>query len=104
MNTRQSSDNCFVVIAEFLVKADKLDAFLAHALDDARSSQATEPGCLQFDVLRSPDHPRRVVFYEVYRSRQAFNDHLNTPHVGRFRNILADHVETEEPVRMLHRV
>ena len=94
----------FVVIAEFIVKEGRFDDFLTHAFDDARHSLADEPGCLQFDVLRVPDVASGVLFYEVYRSREAFDAHLKTAHVGRFRSILAGHVATERPVRMLERL
>lgn len=94
----------FVVIAEFVIKADRLDEFLNHAFDDASHSMADEPGCLQFDVLQVPTVPNGVVFYEVYRSRQDFDDHLATPHVARFRSILSECVQTELPVRMLERL
>jgi quinol monooxygenase YgiN len=42
----------FVVIAEFVVKPDCIDAFLALARDDASHSVADEPGCRQFDVVQ----------------------------------------------------
>lgn len=98
------ASSAFVVIAEFVVKPGCMDAFLMHAFDDARHSLAQEPGCLQFDVVYVPEILNGVLFYEVYRSRQAFDDHLATVHVERFRSILADHVETERPVRMLERL
>jgi quinol monooxygenase YgiN len=65
---------------------------------------ADEAGCLQFDVLQPEGTPQGVVFYEVYRSRQAFDAHLDTPHVARFRAILTDHVASERPVRTLVRL
>lgn len=102
LNAAHAPD-AFVVIAEFVVKEGMLDAFLGHALDDARHSVADEPGCLQFDVLRTGEGTNGVVFYEVYTSQQAFDDHLATPHVARFRAILSDHVAAERPVRMLTR-
>lgn len=91
----------YVVIAEFFVKEEMLDSFLSHAFDDAGHSLADEDGCLQFDVLRTSDNPNGVLFYEVYRSKRAFEDHLLTPHVERFRKILSDHVQREMPVRTL---
>lgn len=94
----------FVVIAEFVVKEGMLEAFLAHAFDDAQNSLDKEPGCLQFDVLRTSDHPNGVLFYEVYQSRQAFDEHLKTAHVDRFRAILSEHVQAERPVRTLERL
>ena len=94
----------FVVIAEFVVKEGLMDTFLTHAFDDARHSVDEEPGCLQFDVLRAPEVPNGVLFYEVYSTKEAFDEHLATPHVARFRAILSDHVEAERPVRMLARL
>ena len=96
--------DAFVVIAEFVIKEGLMDAFLEHAFDDARHSVAGEPGCLQFDVLRTGEGTNGVVFYEVYSSKEAFDDHLKTPHVERFRAILSAHVEAERPVRMLARL
>jgi quinol monooxygenase YgiN len=94
----------FVVIAEFVVKEGLMDTFLTHAFDDARHSVDEEPGCLQFDVLQTPEVANGVLFYEVYSSKEAFDEHLATPHVERFRAILSDHLEAERPVRMLARL
>jgi quinol monooxygenase YgiN len=103
LNAAQAPD-AFVVIAEFVIKEACMDSFLTHAFDDARHSVADEAGCLQFDVLRTGEGTNGVVFYEVYTSRQAFDEHLKTPHVARFRAILSDHVEAERPVRFLGRL
>lgn len=103
MNAANSSGS-FVVIAEFVIKEGWVDSFLTHACDDASHSVAGEVGCLQFDVLRTGEGTNGVVFYEVYTSREAFDEHLKTPHVSRFRAILSDHVEVERPVRFLGRL
>ena len=95
--------DAFVVIAEFVVKEGLLDTFLSHAMDDAQHSLSDEVDCLQFDVLRTSDSGNGVLFYEVYRSKTAFETHLETPHVQKFRSILAKHVAAERPVRMLTR-
>ena len=70
---------------EFVVKPDCIDAFLALAQDDASHSLADEPGCRQFDVVQMEGAPHHVLFYEVYDSRAAFDAHLQTPHLARFR-------------------
>jgi quinol monooxygenase YgiN len=48
----------FVVIPEFVVKPDCLDAFLALARNDASHSLADEPGCRQFDMSRAREDVR----------------------------------------------
>ena len=93
----------FVVIPEFVVKPDCLDAFLALAQDDASHSLADEPGCRQFDVVQMDGVPHHVLFYEVYDSRAAFDAHLQTPHLARFREAFPALVVEERPVRFAYR-
>jgi quinol monooxygenase YgiN len=88
----------FVVIAEFEVKSTRLADFLALAHDDAAHSVADEAGCRQFDVVSFPGSPR-VLFYEVYDDREAFDLHLETPHLARFRAGFPACIERELPVR-----
>ncbi|MDF2996836.1 MAG: Antibiotic biosynthesis monooxygenase [Xanthobacteraceae bacterium] len=93
----------FVVIAEFRVKPGAMPAFLAAAADDARYSLADEPGCRQFDVVRPQGEEHSVLFYEVYDSRAAFDAHLETPHLARFRAALPALITEEKPVRFATR-
>jgi len=94
-----SATEAFVVVAEFEVKADCLRNFLALARDDARHSLADEPGCRQFDIVQIEEAPERVIFYEVYDDRAAFDAHLQTPHLDRFRTGFPVLVVAERPVR-----
>jgi quinol monooxygenase YgiN len=89
----------FVVIAEFEVKPECLEAFLAAARDDAACSVRDEPGCRQFDVVRPDAESLHVVFYEVYDNREAFGRHLETPHLARFRAAFPALIARELPVR-----
>jgi quinol monooxygenase YgiN len=93
----------FVVIPEFVVKPDCIDAFLALAQDDASHSVADEPGCRQFDVVQMEEGPRHVLFYEVYDIRAAFEAHLQTPHLARFREGFSALVLEEHPIRFASR-
>lgn len=89
----------FIVIAEFEVKPGHLNAFLDLAQDDATHSVADEPGCRQFDVIHCEAAPNNVVFYEVYDSRSAFDSHLETSHLARFRAGFPALIVAERPVR-----
>jgi quinol monooxygenase YgiN len=89
----------FIVIAGFQVKPDCMDAFLLAALDDAKHSISDEPGCRQFDVIKADDEENTIVFYEVYDSRAAFDAHLKTMHLARFRDAFPPMVVAEHPVR-----
>jgi quinol monooxygenase YgiN len=80
-----AGEGASVVVAEFEVKPEAMDAFVAAAIADARASVANEPGCRQFDVTRSNEDPNRILLYEVYDSEAAFDAHLQTPHLATFR-------------------
>jgi (4S)-4-hydroxy-5-phosphonooxypentane-2,3-dione isomerase len=92
----------FVVAAAFEVSPSDQAAFLALAHEDAAKSLEREAGCRQFDVCFDPEKPGSVLFYEVYDSRIAFEDHTRTEHFKVFdegsRNLI---VRSE--VRFLHR-
>jgi quinol monooxygenase YgiN len=89
----------FVVIAEFRIKPGRLAEFLEIAGDDARHSVADEPGCHQFDVVVLDGDGGDVAFYEVYTDRAAFDAHLETPHLARFRAAFPALIAAERPVR-----
>ncbi len=94
----------FVVIPEFVVKPDRIDAFLTLAQEeDASRSLADEPGCRQFDIVQMEGEPLHVLFYEVYDSRAAFEAHLRTPHLARFQEGFPALVLEERPVRFASR-
>jgi quinol monooxygenase YgiN len=99
-----SRSGAFVVIAEFEVKPGCMAEFHAAAVDDAKHSVRDEPGCRQFDVVRPEGAEHTVVFYEVYDSRAAFDAHLATPHLARFREALPLLVNQEREVRFANRL
>lgn len=93
----------YVVMPSFEVEEGNLEAFLTAARADAAASLENEPGCLQFDIaIDRAASPVRVIFYEVYTNRAAFDRHLETPHLAAFRESL--HLCNERPVQFLERV
>jgi autoinducer 2-degrading protein len=50
----------------------------------ARDSSEKERGCRRFDVLEPAGEPDRVVLYEIYDDRAAFDAHLQSDHFRRF--------------------
>lgn len=93
----------YIVLPSFDVEENALDAFPAAARADATQSQETESGCRQFDdMVDRESRPVRVMFYEVNDDRAAFERHLETPHLARFRDSL--HLCRRGPVQCFERV
>jgi quinol monooxygenase YgiN len=70
----------YVLVVDFVVKPEHVEEFTAAIRENARASRETEPGCRQFDVCVAPEDPAKIVLYEVYDDRAAFEAHLKTPH------------------------
>jgi (4S)-4-hydroxy-5-phosphonooxypentane-2,3-dione isomerase len=99
-----SDKTAFVVIAEFVVRPEHRDRFLAIAQADARESVANEPGCRHFDAVVPEDRPDHVVLYEVYDDRAAFEAHLQQPHYFPFRDAVPAMTVGDPVVRFCTRV
>lgn len=79
----------YVVCVTSFVKPEFADRFLEESLANARATRG-EPGNLRFDVSRAEEEPCRFFFYEVYRSKDAFAAHQQTPHYFKWRDAVKD--------------
>lgn len=75
------------------VKADQIEAFQAASVENARES-IKEAGIARFDVIQQQDDPTRFVLVEVYRSAEAPAHHKETAHYKRWRDTVAEMMET----------
>ena len=82
-----------VIIPVFTIKEGLLDAFVKRVRQQQSDCLDKEPGCLRFDVLRDPVHPRRVVLYEVYADAEALEAHRTYSHYAGFKLATKDMVE-----------
>ena len=74
----------FVVVVEFQLKPGMRAAFRALIDANADASVRNEPGCLQFDVLEPEGEDDRVLLYEIYVDKAAFDAHRQTGHFHTF--------------------
>ena len=70
----------FVVVVEFQLKQGARAEFRSLIDANADASVRNEPGCLQFDVLEPEGEGDRVLLYEIYADKAAFDAHLKTDH------------------------
>ena len=62
------------------VRLERREELLEAISRQGAASLALEPGCLLFDISVDDDDPSRVLLYEVYADREAFEAHRETPH------------------------
>ena len=96
--------NKFVLLVEFDVQPDSLEAFMALIDVNARASVEREPGCYQFDVMQTLDAPNKIVLYEVYASEQAFQEHMGMAHTQTFLTAAKPMLQGQWVLRMTRKV
>jgi quinol monooxygenase YgiN len=89
------SQPLLTVVAELNAKPGKEDA-LREALLACIEPTRAETGCVQYDLHDSTDTPGRFVFYENWVSREALDEHLQTPHLKKLGSLSAD-LLSEDP-------
>ncbi|MFI6173581.1 putative quinol monooxygenase [Nocardia sp. NPDC051052] len=68
-----------VVVARVSATAEDADE-LERRLRLLSDASKTEPGCLEYEVFRSLEHPERFVSLEKYADSDAFAAHRETEH------------------------
>ena len=78
-----------IVHVHVQVKADRVEAFRAATLENARQS-IQEAGIVRFDLLQDVSAPTRFLLVEIYRDEQAPAKHKETRHYAVWRDAVAD--------------
>ena len=73
----------FVLVVEFQLKPGARGEFRKLVDANARAS-SKEPGCRRFDVLEPEGEGDRILLYEIYADREAFNAHVASDHYAAF--------------------
>ncbi len=79
----------YVVCVTVFAKPESREAFV-EATRDNHLNTRQEAGNVRFDVLQAEDDPNRLFLYEVYRTKDDFASHQQTPHYLRWRSVVAD--------------
>ena len=84
--------SAFALVVHVQIKPDAVERFMPLALENAKATRETEPGCRQFDVLVDPSDATKVVYYEIYDSEAAFQAHQQTPHFKKYIETALQHL------------
>ena len=89
----------FIILVDFKIKPGQMADFRRLIDDNARASVRDEPGCRRFDVGVDRKDADRILLYEIYDDRAAFDAHLKTKHFAVFNvasaALVADKTVTE---------
>ena len=93
--------NMFVVrIAEIEVHPEWLEAYLAAAETVGAESVAKEPGVICIFPMQMKESPTSIRIVEIYRSEEAYKEHLATSHFRKYKEGTPHMIKSLELVPM----
>lgn len=85
----------YVVCVTFAIKPEYLTRFLPLMSAQAKNSLDLELDCFRFDVAVSEVEENQIFLYELYKDRQAFDDHLASKHFETFDKAVANMIKSK---------
>lgn len=86
------------LVVRFKVRDGHREAFDGLIDETLAAIQSSEPGTLAYIVHQDEASNNVRMFYELYRDREAFEEHQRMPHVQRFLALRVDHLNAEPEV------
>lgn len=94
--------NVFTVVAKLYPKPGKEDEVQAILVEQAAAVRKAEPDCIVYRPHRSAKEPTVFLFYEQYRTTEAFDFHRTAPHLAAFRARHTGLVDKPSEVEIYH--
>ena len=89
----------FAVSVIFTIHPEYITPFRELVQQHAARTLNREDGCRRFDVGYDAENPQRVFLYELYDSREAFDQHAATDYVANFFAVAGDWIAAKEAHR-----
>jgi quinol monooxygenase YgiN len=94
--------NVFTVVAKIYPKVGREDDLAALLVKMVEAVRQAEPDCLVYRPHRAAKEPTVFLFYEQYRSREAFDFHRAAPHLAGYREQMKGLLDKPTEVEFYH--
>lgn len=82
-----------IIVAKIEAKADQVDHVKSGLLGLIPPTTA-EAGCIQYDLHQDHENPAIFLFYEIWKNRELWQDHMNSTHIAEFLKNTEDALES----------
>ena len=90
----QETDGQYVQVAQIEIDPAQLESYRAAAREQIDAAIREEPGVLVLYSVSEKDNPAHVIVFDIYKDRQAYRSHLETPHFKKYKAVTANMVKS----------
>lgn len=79
-------DKELIIVAKIQAKPDHIELVKAE-LNKLIAPTLKEEGCIQYDLHKDNQNPEIFLFYEIWQSRELWQQHMNAAHLAEFNKV-----------------
>ena len=94
------SDNMIIRISEIEIDSGYRDEYISILREESAASVRLEPGVIAIYPMYQEEHPNEIRILEIYKDREAYESHLQTPHFKYYKSATLNMVKSLKLVDM----
>lgn len=99
-NTFAQKSNMIIRISEIEIDSSYLEDYKSILKEESRASVELEPGVISIYPMYQKESPTQIRILEIYANKEAYEQHLKTPHFLKYKTITLKMVKSLRLVDM----
>lgn len=80
-----NADNMIIRISEIEIDSNYLEEYISILKEESEASVRLEPGVISIYPMYQRENPTEIRILEIYRDKNAYESHLQTPHFKHYK-------------------
>ena len=72
-------------LVKIIVDSTQLENFKTALKEGTETGVRVEAGVLSYQIYAEKEHPNHITIFETYKSIEAYNKHIETPHFKKYK-------------------
>ena len=98
--TNLNTNNMMIRISEIEINPNELEHYIAILKEESAASVKLEPGVISIFPMFQNEHPNQIRILEIYKNKEAYESHLQTPHFKHYKSTTLQMVKSLKLVDM----
>lgn len=98
--TNLNTNNMMIRISEIEINPNDLEHYIAILKEESAASVKLEPGVISIFPMFQNEHPNQIRILEIYKNKEAYESHLQTPHFKHYKSTTLQMVKSLKLVDM----
>lgn len=95
-----NADDMIIRISEIEIDSNYLEEYISILKEESEASVRLEPGVISIYPMFQKENPTEIRILEIYRNKDAYESHLQTPHFKHYKTTILAMVKSLKLIDM----